>query len=135
MATLKPLHVKILCSRRNVLISVLVIWLVSAIFGLPNLDNHVAVSRNRIGACRRGHLSVVFVFKLVEMMSFYMIPLVLLTALYARIARLLWTKPIIMQVLLRSMGNYHNKALCSAALDISTSEKKSASRKNKMTGR
>ncbi|KAI1707485.1 7 transmembrane receptor (rhodopsin family) domain-containing protein [Ditylenchus destructor] len=99
VAIVKPMKAKQVCSKRNMLLSILVIWTVSLIFESPNIFQYKYIPYRVVGAndtrayCANVYFgtSKMMWYRYAELIFTYVIPIILSAVIYFRICRTLWS--------------------------------------------
>ncbi|VDD91808.1 unnamed protein product, partial [Enterobius vermicularis] len=99
IAIVYPIHARRLCSVKNMIVAVIFMWICVFLIPLPNaIYNRIEATKEhegiRLMACSNRSIQSTFwyIYKWVEFLSFYLIPCIIIVALYCRISRVLWSK-------------------------------------------
>ncbi|XP_047498436.1 trissin receptor-like [Penaeus chinensis] len=96
LAIVEPLRAKSLLTRRNMIITMALVWIISAVYSCPRLL-YFTVQEYPVGGGRTEAMCLLRrdkfdtkIWDVVSLILLYLLPLVLLSLLYARIAHTLW---------------------------------------------
>ncbi|MFH4978454.1 hypothetical protein AB6A40_005163 [Gnathostoma spinigerum] len=92
IAIVYPIHARRLCSRRNVLITILLVWLFVTLFTMPYALLHEIKPQD--STCTNPYTNTTFWlrYKWTEFISFYFLPCIIFLILYTKVSRVLWAK-------------------------------------------
>nr|Q09638.3 RecName: Full=Neuropeptide receptor 15 [Caenorhabditis elegans] len=130
IAIVLPMQARQLCSRRNVLITVLVDWIFVACFASPYAVWHSVKTKDRNTNSLRFKLFQLSAtcsntvgkstwwqgYKLTEFLAFYFVPCFIITVVYTKVAKCLWCKDPTLQCETRSCLDNKSSSRSSDAL-------------------
>ncbi|XP_068229147.1 trissin receptor [Palaemon carinicauda] len=96
LAIVEPLKAKTVLTRTNMIITMVLVWIVSAVYSCPRLlyfnvhEYPVEGGRTEAMCILRRDLFDTRVWDVISLVLLYLLPLLLLSVLYARIAHTLW---------------------------------------------
>ncbi|CAB3401499.1 unnamed protein product [Caenorhabditis bovis] len=89
IAIVLPMQARHLCSRRNVVITIILAWAFVAMFASPYAVWHSV--RTTVCSNAAGKSNWWQTFKLVEFLAFYFVPCLIIIGVYAKVATVLWS--------------------------------------------
>ncbi|XP_064120870.1 trissin receptor-like [Macrobrachium nipponense] len=96
LAIVEPLKAKTILTRTNMIITMVLVWIISAVYSCPRLlyfkvhEYPVEGGRTEAMCILRRDLFDTRVWDVISLVLLYLLPLLLLSVLYARIAHTLW---------------------------------------------
>uniref|UniRef100_A0A0N5AP81 G_PROTEIN_RECEP_F1_2 domain-containing protein n=1 Tax=Syphacia muris TaxID=451379 RepID=A0A0N5AP81_9BILA len=103
VAIVYPMQVRRVCSVKNILIAISIMWLCVFLVSLPNAfcnrKRSIKIGQDTITRCSNRSIASIYwyLYKWVEFLSFYLIPCIIIIVLYCQISKVLWTNNKLLQ--------------------------------------
>uniref|UniRef100_A0AC34PUK7 G-protein coupled receptors family 1 profile domain-containing protein n=1 Tax=Panagrolaimus sp. JU765 TaxID=591449 RepID=A0AC34PUK7_9BILA len=92
IAIVYPIHAKRLCSRRNILLTIMSTWVFVFFLAFPYALYNEKRPNSRVCANPYMHTSFWSIYKWIEFTNFYFLPCIIFIFLYTKVCRVLWSK-------------------------------------------